>query len=771
MRVCLVLLLLLGMGCEGPDDSGELPPPGGCAGDELDCGGGCIDLASDVANCCACGHDCGTATCSAGVCLPETLATVPNPPADDLAVVNDDLVFATRGEQTSSGAVHRVSKSDGAASVVFRGLADYPSLAVADDGSIVVADTGQAGGCAAYDTAGVIVSLGTESPALVSMGRRCVASLTATSTGIAWVEDVPRVSFGGLDPGTWIAALPADATPDQAPTILRDRSSDSVPPALVRVGDALLWSTSDTIMQMTDGTPTPVVSASSRIMAFAADADDIVYADEADLVVHSRSTAAETSLGAADPFVRRIVFDREFVYVMTSGTLSAVDRQSGVRQQLAEGPLYAIAQDERNLYVLRNPLRAGWPQTEVVRIRKPAPIVAPLEGPFACVEPLTSCGSESCVDPRVDRMHCGDCDTGCASAEACASGECVCASSSSMCGGICVDPAGDAANCGTCDRSCGGGTCAGGDCMPRKLASFANAAVHDPAGVYYAFASEIRRVDKESLADALVTQLAPPYSYARYLAQDANTIYVAADMGTIGSTNPGGIYSVAKSGSAAPTALYVDRPDPRHVAIADDLVLWAEDSSATANAPNSKLVYAAADGTGILGSFVSTGLYDGSDDDDTRDVAVVGSTVYWLLGDPTLQRGAVVRVDLGAPSPTPTVLAELELGPYSLAVVGSELYVTGGWPDGRLVSMPLAGGAMTVLATRMLYPDSLTDTPEGGLMWLVGDSQTLVYYRAPAAAVPRVIQSGYDVEHSSVLIVDAEQLFTASSHGVFVMRR
>lgn len=542
MRVCLVWVVLLGSGCGGCDEVPDAvpPPPDGCARNEVVCGDSCIDVTSAATNCGACGHDCGTATCSAGLCLPETLATVPNPPGDDLAIVNDDLVFATRGERTSSGAIHRISKTDGSGSVVYRGLADYPSLAITDDGSIVVADSGQASGCAAYDTAGVIVSIRTEPPALVSMGRRCVASLTATATGLAWVEDVPRRIFGGSDPGSWIASLPAIAAPDQAPTILRDRMSDVDPPRLARVGEMLMWSAGNTIMQRTGGAPALVVLASGRIMAFAADADEIVYVDDTRLVAHSRSTAAETSLGAADADSRRIVFDRDLVFVMTTDALWSVNRQSGERRQLSTGPLHAIAHDERFVYVLRNPLRGGWAQTEVVRIRKPSASAAPLEGPFACVAPLTSCDFDSCRDPRVDPMHCGACDTTCPAAEACAAGACVCASSSLVCGGTCVDPAVDAANCGACGRSCGGGTCAGGDCMPRKLADFANAAIHDPAAVLYAVASQLRRLDKQSFADTLVSQLAPPYAYARYLAQDPTNIYIAADMGSFGATNPGG---------------------------------------------------------------------------------------------------------------------------------------------------------------------------------------------------------------------------------------
>ncbi|NVB82693.1 MAG: hypothetical protein HOV81_30230 [Kofleriaceae bacterium] len=728
-------------------------------------------LTDDPANCGACGHDCGGAACYAGVCLPETMARVPNYASYDLEIEGDDLVFATRGDVTSSGAVYRVAKTGGLASVVYRGFAADPSLAIAADGSIIVADSSQARRCDLEESAGTIVSLDAAAPSLVSMGRRCVASLTDTASGVAWIEEA-----------SWIGALSTGRSPDEAPSVLRDRMADHYPQNLVRVGDTLLWSENGTIMQMTAGTATPVVSGlglGAEILAFAADSDDIAYAwrspyAAAHLIVRSRASSAEHVLAKdTHDFGSPIALDRDFVYVNMDGGLWAFARTSGERQQLATGWFPAIAHDDRYVYALRETVRTGAPQTEAVRMLKPAIPAQPFTAPFGCAAPLTTCvgelEEETCLDLRSDPAHCGACDTACAPAETCAAGECVCAASSLVCNGSCVDPATDGANCGACGRTCGGGACIGGDCMPVELANRASTAVHDTAAVYYAATSQIRRLDKQSYADALVSQLAAPFNYARYLAHDATKIYIAADTGLLGPTNPGGIYSVAKAGGAAPTALYADRPDPRHVAIANDAVVWSEDASDSPLALNNRLVYAAASGSGIRGSFQPTALYAGAGDDETRGIAVAGTSVYWALGDST-NHGAVVRVDLAATTPTPSVLVALDFAPSALAVVGDNLYVTGGGQDGKLISVPLAGGPITVHATGLYHPGSVAAAPGGGVLWIDGARYRSIHDRPAGAALARIVMSGDDVNAWTVLLVDEDRLFTASN-GIHVLRR
>jgi hypothetical protein len=205
--------------------------------------------------------------------------------------------------------------------------------------------------------------------------------------------------------------------------------------------------------------------------------------------------------------------------------------------------------------------------------------------------------------------------------------------------------------------------------------------------------------------------------------------------------------------------------------MANDALVWSEEAGTALVAINNKLVYAASNGSGLLGSFLPTGLYTGSDDDQSRGIAVVGSTVFWLLADNNTQDCAVVRIDLAAPTPTPSVLVELDLTPYALAVVGDQLYVSGGWPNGKIVSVPLAGGQLTVHATGLMFPSALTAAPGGGILWIDGDYQLMVHDRAAGAALPRIVMSGNDVEYTTVLLVDDDRLFAASGNGLHVLRR
>jgi hypothetical protein len=788
LRIVTVVFVVLGAGCGGCSDhpaSGQDACVGSacaCSADMLDCGAGCIDVTDDPANCGACGHDCGGGACSAGVCMPESLALVPNAPSE-LRVSGDDLVFVTRGEVTSSGTVYRLAKTGGVPAVIYRGLADYPALAIADDGTVLVADTGQAEGCSTQSSAGSLLSFTSGTPTLVATGRRCVDSLTPTSTGLAWVEEVPRNFFGGGDPDPWVGALLAGAPPDQVPTFLRPPTTNRRPQHTTRSGEAVMWSEDNSILQSEGGVQSIVltapVSGFATIDAFSVDTDNIAYTlrpesgSSAQLVLHARATDEETTLAEGLGVVDQLAFDTDFVYLLSGGVMSAIDVHTHELHELPGGAVQAFAQDDRFLYVLVEKLRGVWPRTEVVRLRKPA-VGAAVMTTLACDAPFAQCDEfdAACTDLSSNDDHCGSCDLACAPTERCVASSCVCAASSLVCGGTCVDPATDAANCGACGRSCGGGTCAGGDCTPVKVADFANAAVHDTSAVYYAASSQIRRFDKSSATDSLVSQLVAPFVYARYVAQDATRIFIAADEGTIGLSNPGGIYATAKTGTGSvPATLYANRPNPRYVAISNTTLVWTEDASDSVETPI-QLIYAAANGSAILGSVSTMGLYAGSDTADVRGVAVAGSIVYWLLGNSTTDGGAIVRVDLTTSPATPTVVTELDAYPYSIAVVGTELYVTAGWPDGKVLSLPLAGGPITVHDSGLLYPSGLASAPDGSILWLDGDTTQLVLHqRAPTAANPRVIQSGNQLDYNTVLLVDDDRLFSASSNGVFVMQR
>jgi hypothetical protein len=532
------------------------------------------------------------------------------------------------------------------------------------------------------------------------------------------------------------------------------------------VADVLLWIEGSSVMESTNGaSPVVVASASSPIIAFAADANDVVYATASNqIVVHSRSSGTDTTL--ADNFAPGggIAIDGTFVFVATQSGLVALDRQSGDLQQLASTSPQALVEDDSFIYFLRDVIRGTDHQTEVVRVRKPAAPLLQLSPPAVCAAPLEMCTADaSCVDTRDDLASCGACGAACAPSDTCDAGVCECGANSLVCVGACVDQATDANNCGACGRSCNGGTCGGGDCTPVKLAPLGVAAVHDATAVYFTVNDQLRRLDKSTLANTLVTVAAAPYNYVRYLAQDATHVFMTVDMGDIGSTNPGNIDVVAKTGSTSPTTLYADRSDPSYIAVATNALVWVEDTNT--------LVYAAPDGTGIHGSFSAGTLYSGAADDVTAGVATAGSKVYWVLTDPIANQGAIVQVDLAASQPQVSLLAQLDIAPQSIAIDGTSLYVAGGYPDGQVISMPLAGGPTTILVRGLFYAADVAAAPGGDLLWVSGNVPPAIYDRAKDAPLPRIILSGNNVDYAGTLCADADRLFIVSPLGVFVMTR
>ncbi|HEU4537008.1 MAG TPA: hypothetical protein VFS00_22960, partial [Polyangiaceae bacterium] len=108
-----------GMGGMGAGGSGGVV----CGAPQVDCGGTCVDVKADnAANCGACGRAClGAATCAAGACVPEAMATGEVAP---YALVEDGANLYWVSPAVKEGAfnprVRRVTKaSAGGATDVF----------------------------------------------------------------------------------------------------------------------------------------------------------------------------------------------------------------------------------------------------------------------------------------------------------------------------------------------------------------------------------------------------------------------------------------------------------------------------------------------------------------------------------------------------------------------------------------------------------------------------------------------------------------------------
>lgn len=770
---------LVGAACGG----GDSPPP--CTGSDCPCevgaarcDGTCIDVTTDSANCGGCSNDCLGSACVGGICWPETLAVVPNAPAA-IAVAGDRVVFATAGATTSSGAVYRVPKTGGPLEILHHGLGVEPALAVTT-GAILVADSGQAEFCRSNYSAGGILSITDEKTTLYSMGRRCAHWLLPIDGGLTWVE---AALLGGTNvPAPWIARLSEGALPDESPVLLYGPRPHAIRD-LIQSGATLIWreggSGSHTIMQMpiAGGAAAPIVTVPGSIAAHAADAEHVVYvwndSVRTRVVLRSLATGAEKTIAElADGFIgeHRIALDSPFVYWIREGELWGLDLRTSGRRQLASGA-QELAQDERFLYVFRR-IEHGGPRSEVLRIRKPASTNPSSFDPFdGCRDPFRTCRSEPfvdrCVDVATDLNHCGDCGTLCDAGQMCADGVCVCAPTSLACGAGCVDPSTDEAHCGRCGRSCAGGQCFEGDCTPVQIiGERPSNIVQDAGALYYPRGTQVRRLDKQSTGATTLAQFSNAY-FVGNLALDASRVYAAVATSSLF----GDIHALAKDGSSSPIELYANRYAPRQVAVAGDTVLWIED--ATFNERPVRLVYGASNGSGILGSFTTPGLYPGSEDDQSLDIAVVGSTVYWLLkgwlvgsGQP---RGAIVRIDLAAAPPVMSLVATLDRDPAAFAIANGRIYVT--TPEefeGVLLSVPMTGGPVSVHATGLYRAGDIASTAGGDLYWVEGSLG--IRHLAPGAGVPRVVL-GRALNTYDLVLADDDWLYTTTYPGIFRMTR
>ena len=84
-----------------------------CTAPQVACGATCVDTKTDAKNCGTCGHDCLGGACSAGKCLPITLATGQNT-ANSVAVDVDRVYWTRGGTNAVAGGVFSV-KFDGTA--------------------------------------------------------------------------------------------------------------------------------------------------------------------------------------------------------------------------------------------------------------------------------------------------------------------------------------------------------------------------------------------------------------------------------------------------------------------------------------------------------------------------------------------------------------------------------------------------------------------------------------------------------------------------------
>jgi len=313
--------------------------PPACSADEKDCGGTCVSLMDDAANCGACGRDCGggPSDCVEGRCLPRAIANGSPLSAfaiDDahvywtsrvpmisyckleraskngsevvtmhdsgatqyqncsgaLTVDRDDVLWGaieTFVDPPAYGAIRKMKKTDAAAKDLVEFItADAPGAIATDSTSVFF--TGLGGGVFAIDrafsgTTSTLAPKGTVSSAqLVSAGTYLYAAKfdsTWTSASLLQVEKT-----GG------------------APSVLF--AGDKIYGLRVDGDDKLLYSTLKIIrgFDLTPRTKTDLAPGLGSVSSFAADKDHVYWADDSTGSVFQAARSGGTPILLATGF-------------------------------------------------------------------------------------------------------------------------------------------------------------------------------------------------------------------------------------------------------------------------------------------------------------------------------------------------------------------------------------------------------------------------------------------------------------------------------------
>jgi hypothetical protein len=297
----------------------------------------------------------------------------------------------------------------------------------------------------------------------------------------------------------------------------------------------------------------------------------------------------------------------------------------------------------------------------------------------ACEPSYTLC-SGACVDITSDPNNCGGCGAtfACATPKRCRASACVCPMT---CGGTCVDPDTDGKNCGACGHDCLGGKCSGGACQPLTLASaqgMPECLALDATGVYWTNQAD-GKITKVSLDGATVTPIGT----------DEEPFGVAVDGTSVYWVNGGYDAAVRKAPLAGGTAVTLatgtaGRSTYRAIGLDATNVYWADDL-------NGGGIYAAPiDGSGTGMKIIS------SAPNGPCHIAVQASRLYWLgyPGQDTVESGPTT----GGTATRLYALPENLGGSWAIAVNATRIYWTE-MVQGLLISLPLAGGSATTLAT------------------------------------------------------------------------
>lgn len=319
--------------------AGSLGGSGGgsqCDAGATSCGGHCVDLSKDPANCGACGHDCLGGKCI-GTCEAFVLASTQYQPT--LVAVEAGTVYWAEHEGGATGAIRSVSAAGGAPITLATDSDWAQGLAV--DSSNVYWTT-----LSPPAVRKVSLTGGTATTMVAAVAPRGIA---VGANNVYWAD---RASGG---PGVIMQRALAGGTPTTVASGLGDPRAVAVDPTSVYWTDFK----NGTVMKapIGGGTATTLATGQGGPAALAVDSADVYWINYNDgnvvakvpITGGSATVMATGTAGLSDP--EDIALDANNVYWTNAGSVQRVAKTGGSAVGIGGGQTpYGIAVDNAAVY-------------------------------------------------------------------------------------------------------------------------------------------------------------------------------------------------------------------------------------------------------------------------------------------------------------------------------------------------------------------------------------------------------------------------------------
>ncbi len=158
---------------------------------------------------------------------------------------------------------------------------------------------------------------------------------------------------------------------------------------------------------------------------------------------------------------------------------------------------------------------------------------------WACNAGFTGCplaNPTACDALGSDSNNCGACGHVCTGGQTCQAGVCACAAGEAFCDGTCLNDLTDPDNCGACGHSCLGGACSAGQCQPFLMATGVEGPITlDANNIYFASQTEVYSCAKTGCTapTALYAPGKPPVSGLLYDSSNGGRLFVSEEQANL----------------------------------------------------------------------------------------------------------------------------------------------------------------------------------------------------------------------------------------------